>query len=88
MLTKANFCSNFININTILFFNIILIFYNNFYIAILSNSPVGSFPRTTISFFLLSTCTDELLFTAKLTFLTNQVPFDNGKVELESNPIT
>ena len=43
-----------------------------------SNTCVGSSPWIRISFFLLSTCTEELISTPKsIQFLPNQLPTEN-----------
>ena len=51
----------------------------------LSNPSVSLSPRTRISFFLLSVCFDELLFTPKITFLTHSL-IGNENCERASNP--
>ena len=51
-----------------------------------SSKPfVGPSPRTKISFS-LSTCTEELLSTPKITTFLNKLPFDHENCERTSTP--
>ena len=53
-----------------------------------SNPCIGPLPRIKMSFFLLSTSTDELISAPNIiTFLPNLVPSDNEKLLCASNPV-
>ena len=56
--------------------------------AVSSNTCVGPLPRIKKSFFLLSSCTDELIPTPNIiTFLLNPLPSDYEKLSRASNPL-
>ena len=56
-------------------------------VSVCSNPCAGSFPRTNMSFFLLSMCAEELMPTSKInTFSPNSTP-GNEKLDLLSSPI-
>ena len=59
-----------------------LIEYSFFAVSVVSSNPyVDPFPRIKISFFLLSTCTEELISAPKIiTFFTSPLPLGNVKV--------
>ena len=53
----------------------------------LSNPYVGPLPRITISLFLISICTDELISTPKITTFLPTLPSVNENFKRESNPM-
>ena len=69
------------------FVTVKLIEYIFYAVKACSNPRVGPFPRTNMSFFLLSMCAEEFMSTPKInTFLPN-LPPRNEKLDLLSNPI-
>ena len=48
---------------------------------------VGPSPRINISFFLLSTCTEELMSTPQILTLQPNPPLENENVPCPSNPV-
>ena len=57
-------------------------------VILVSSYPcLGPLPRTKISFFLLSICSDELLSAQKIITFLPQSKFGSEKSERESNPI-
>ena len=62
---------------------------NIFYaVSVVSSNPwVGPSPRIKISFFLLSTCPEELISVPKIITLQPNSPVGNEKVPLLSNPV-
>ena len=55
--------------------------------VVLSNPCVGPSPRIKISFFLFSTCTEELKSTPKMTVMSPNPPLRCKKAPFPSNPI-
>ena len=56
-------------------------------VSICSNPCVGHFPRTNMSFFLLSIWAEELISTPKINTFWPNPPPGNEKLDLLSNPI-
>ena len=53
----------------------------------MSNLCVSPFPRTNMSFFLLSMCAEKLISTQKINTFWPNPPPGNGKLDLLWNPI-
>ena len=56
-------------------------------VKVCSNRCVGSFPRTNMSFFLLSIWVEEFISTPKIDTLWSNPTPGNEKLDLLSNPI-